>query len=117
MADRSFHLEIVTPRGLIYDGQVNSVTVPGVKAPFTVLRNHAPILSELEIGDLRVMDAAGDVHHFATSGGFAEMKHNKLSIIAETIEAAESIDVERARRARIRADERVREARVNRKGG
>ena len=112
MSDNTFHIEIVTPRGVAYQGEVVSATLPGSTAPFQVLHNHAPILAELETGDLKVEEPGNRERHFATSGGFAEMKFNRLTVIAETVEAAEEIDVDRAERARVRAEDRVREARV-----
>jgi F-type H+-transporting ATPase subunit epsilon len=112
MADNTFHVEIVTPRGMAYQGEVISVTLPGVVAPFQVLHNHAPILSELEVGDIKVEEGPNREFHFATSGGFAEMNHNRLTVIAETVETASDIDVPRAERARQRAEARVREVRI-----
>ena len=113
MADSTLHVEIVTPRGVAYQGDVIAVTLPGAVAPFQVLRNHAPIVSELEVGDIKVEEAPNREMHFATSGGFAEVNNNRLTVIAETVEPASDIDVNRAERARQRAEDRVREARVN----
>src|SRR5512147_806666 len=107
MADNTYHVEIVTPRGMVFQGEVVAVTLPGSVAPFQVLRNHAPILTELEVGDIKVEESGKDDKHFATSGGFAEMKYNRLTVIAETVEPAEDIDVHRAEKARERAEERV----------
>jgi F-type H+-transporting ATPase subunit epsilon len=112
MADKTFHIEIVTPRGMVYQGEVVSATIPGVVSPFQVLYHHAPILTELETGDIIVVDGANRTYHFATSGGFAEMKNNRLTVIAETVEPAGEIDTDRAERARQRAEQRVRDARV-----
>lgn len=109
---KTFHVEIVTPQGMVLQDDVESVTLPGAVSPFQVLVNHAPILSELETGDIRVVDARGHEGHYATSGGFAEMKANVLTVIAETVEPAEKIDVARARSARSRAVERIHEART-----
>lgn len=113
---KSFHVEIVSPHRKVYEGEAESVTLPGVVAPFQVLYNHAPILSELEVGDIRIVDAAGHEIHIATSGGFAEVKDNKVSVLAEAAEVASEIDVARAELARKRAAERVTEARLNPRG-
>lgn len=110
MASRTFHVEIVTPQKTVFEGEAIAVTLPGVVAPFQVLYNHAPILTELVVGDIRLIDAAEKEHHFATSGGFMEMKNNRLSIIAETVETAQGIDADRAERARTRAEERIGQA-------
>ena len=102
-----FKLEIVTPQGLKFDGDVESVTCPGKQGRFQVLHNHAPFLSSLEIGLMKVVDAAGKEHTFAVSGGISQMFHNFMRIIADTAERAENINIERARSARERAEERL----------
>jgi F-type H+-transporting ATPase subunit epsilon len=98
---------------MVYQGEAESVTLPGVVSPFQVLINHAPILTELEVGDIKVVDVQGKESHIATSGGFAEVKANKMTVLAEAAEMSEEIDVKRAERARERAAERVKEARLN----
>lgn len=102
-----FKLEIVTPQGVKFDGDVESVTCPGKQGRFQVLYNHAPFLSSLEIGLMKVVDAEGTEHTYAVSGGVSQMFHNAMRIIADTAELAENIDVERARGARQRAEERL----------
>ncbi len=117
MASRTFHVEIVTPQQTVFEGEAVAITLPGVLGPFQVLYNHAPIITELEVGDIRLVDAEEREHRFATSGGFIEMNHNRLSVIAETIEASSAIDVDRAERARVRAEERIREGHASRESG
>lgn len=111
MADKTFHIEIVTPREQVFSGEATLVTVPGVVSPFQVLVNHAPILTQLEVGDIRIVTADGQELHFATSGGFVEMKNNQMMVIAETAEIASAIDPARAEQAYARANERLVEAR------
>src|SRR5688500_2440054 len=101
---------------MVYQGEAESVTLPGAMSPFQVLINHAPILTELEVGDIKIVDAAGHEIHVAVSGGFAEVKDNKMTVLAEAAELSTEIDIKRAERARERAQERVNEARLNRKG-
>ncbi len=113
MADRTFHVEIVTPRSQVFSGEASMVNLPGVTGPFQVLYNHAPILTQLDVGDIRILEGDQREHHFATSGGFVEMNNNRLTIIAETVEAAEDINLTRAEGSRARAAERIREARLN----
>ena len=110
---KTFHVEIVSPQRMVYEGEAESVTLPGSVAPFQVLYNHAPILTELEVGDIRIVDAAGHEVHVATSGGFAEVKENRMTVIAEAAEASSEIDPKRAEQARQRAMERVMAARQN----
>lgn len=93
------------------------VNLPGVSGPFQVLFNHAPIMTQLDAGDIRILGNNQQEHHFATSGGFVEMNHNRLTVIAETVEPAETIDVARAERAQTRAEERIREARTTHHSG
>ena len=112
MADKTFYVEIVTPKSQVFSGDATLVTLPGVMGPFQILYNHAPLLTQLEIGDIRIDGADGREHHFATSGGFVEMSNNRLTVIAETIEPAEEINVDRAERSRSRAEERVRQGRL-----
>jgi F-type H+-transporting ATPase subunit epsilon len=113
---KTFHVEIVSPQRMVYEGEAESVTLPGAVAPFQVLYNHAPILTELEVGDIKIVDGAGRETHIATSGGFAEVKVNRMSVVAEAAEVAPEIDVKRAEAARARALERVHEARQNPRG-
>ncbi len=98
------HVEIVTPQGTLYNGSAQAVTLPGGLAPFQVLVNHAPIISTLDLGALRVLDSDGDEQVFAVTGGFVEVKHNRVSIVAEEVWRAEEIDPVRAAAERDRLD-------------
>lgn len=104
LTGKPFSLEIVTPEGLEFEGEVESVTVPGAMGQFQVLYNHAPIISEVEIGVIRFNDSRDDETIYATSGGFVQVLDNKVSIIVETAEASGSIDVQRALAAKKRAE-------------
>lgn len=79
-------LEIVTPQSKTYSGDVKSVTLPGALSPFQVLINHAPIVSSLVSGVLKVEQLDGSVKTFHTSSGFAELTNNKLSVVVEKAE-------------------------------
>ncbi|MFN8368375.1 MAG: ATP synthase F1 subunit epsilon [Candidatus Kapaibacterium sp.] len=100
-------VDIVTPQHLAYQAEAQSVTLPGAVGPFQVLINHAPIISALEIGAIKIIDADGHEHHFATNGGFAEVKKNVVSIVVETAEEASLIDVARAERSMEKAQQRL----------
>lgn len=106
-----FHVEIVSPQRLVYSGEAQMVDLPGTLGPFQVLVNHAPIVSQLETGILRVQEAEGKERTFATSGGFVEMNRNRMTVVVEAIEESTEIDPARAEQARDRALERVRRAR------
>jgi F-type H+-transporting ATPase subunit epsilon len=103
--DKLLTVEIVTPQQVEYSGKAESITVPGTEGPFQVLYNHAPIISSLEIGMIKIVDEHGDPKIFATGGGFAEVSHNKVSVIVESIEEAGAINVDRATQALDRAEE------------
>ncbi len=107
MYDHPFTLELVTPERVVYRGEVNVLTVPGSEGSLQVLRNHAPLLTALEIGRIRIRDAKSAEIDYATSGGFLEVRNNLVTILAETAERADEIDAERSRRAKERAESRL----------
>jgi len=104
---KEIFVEIITPSKSAYKGQVISITVPGTLGNFQVLYNHAPLLSSLEIGKIQIEDATGQHIEYATSGGTIEVRDNKVLILADSVESADEIDVERAKRAIERAKERL----------
>lgn len=107
LTGKPFDLEIITPEGVEFEGKVESVTVPGAMGRFQVLYNHAPIISELEIGVIKFNDSRDNEMLYATSGGFAQVLDNKVSIIVETAEESGTIDVQRALAAKKRAEEEL----------
>jgi F-type H+-transporting ATPase subunit epsilon len=108
MADR-LRLEVATPTRLVVSGEVDEVVVPGSEGSFGVLPGHAPLLSLVGTGE--VMYRSGrDEHYLAVSGGFAEVGPTHLTILAESAERPEEIDVARARVAGERAEQRLRAA-------
>ncbi len=109
MAEKVFNLEIVTPRKVVYSGEVKSFSAPGVVGGFQVLFNHAPLLSAIAVGKVKVEDTAGKVTEFATSGGFVEIKANHVVMLAEAAELPSEIDVPRAQSAKERAEKRLAE--------
>lgn len=104
----TFKLEILTPQKNVFSGEVESFTAPGESGSFQVLRNHAPLLSSIVVGEVRLVDQSGNEFVYSTSGGFVEVNHNKASFLADTLEKKEEINVERARQAKERAEERMR---------
>ena len=103
MADKAFRLEIVTPKKVAFSGDVTSFSAPGVVGGFQVLKSHAPLLSNIAVGEVKLVDLAGNESHFATSGGVVEVHDNKVIMLAETAERSDEIDVARAEAARDRA--------------
>lgn len=107
MAEKTFHLEIVTPRKVVYSSEVTSFSAPGVVGGFQVLRSHAPLLSSIRIGEVKVVDTDGEEQRYATTGGFVEVRDNKVVLLAETAERVDEIDIARAQAARDRAQQRL----------
>ncbi|MFV0505419.1 MAG: ATP synthase F1 subunit epsilon [Bacteroidales bacterium] len=77
------YLEIITPDKEIFKGEVKSITVPGTSGSFEVLENHAPIISTLEEGKLRIIDASGKESFVELAGGVIEVKNNRLILLAK----------------------------------
>lgn len=91
-------LEMVTPEKVAWSAPADFVVLPAYKGEMGVLPGHAPFVVQLAAGEVRVT-AGADVKRFAVSGGFAEVKDDKIALFAETAEMAEQIDVEAARQA------------------
>ena len=104
--EKSLHLEIVTPDMKVLSETVDYVGAPGYEGEFGVLANHIPFLSALRIGNL-YYKKGGKTHYVFVSGGFADISDNKVTILAESAEKAEAIDVERALKAKDRAEKRL----------
>ncbi|MBI5630517.1 MAG: F0F1 ATP synthase subunit epsilon [Elusimicrobia bacterium] len=95
---KTIALELVTPEKVALQAEVDFVVLPAMEGEMGVLPDHAPFLVQLKEGEVRVT-RGGEAAHYAVSGGFAEIKDNKVSLFAETAEMAEAIDAERARQA------------------
>jgi len=107
MATESFKLEIISPSGEVFNGDVEHVSAPGVKGSFGVLKGHTPFITALEIGLIEAKISGNDEKIFATSGGHAEVHGDHVVILAETAEEKTRIDTERAEASRDRALERI----------
>jgi F-type H+-transporting ATPase subunit epsilon len=105
MAD-TLLLEIVTPDRLVVSEQVEMVTAPGVQGEFGVLPGHTPFFSLLSFGEISYRMGGEDLF-MAVSWGFAEVLPNRVTILVETAEMAEEIDIARAEAASKRAEERL----------
>jgi F-type H+-transporting ATPase subunit epsilon len=106
MAD-TIHLEIVTPERHLVDAQVDSVQVPGLDGELGILPGHSPLISQLKPAGLLSYVQGGVTHQIVVSEGFLEVLPHQVRVLAEVAEAPEEIDVERAIRARERAERRV----------
>jgi F-type H+-transporting ATPase subunit epsilon len=105
VADR-LTLELATPTRLVVTAEVDEVVVPGSMGYFGVLPGHAPLLATLGIGELTYR-IGREEYHVATSGGFAEVRNDKVIVLADVAETPADIDRARAERARDRAEGRV----------
>ena len=97
-------LEIVTPEKLAYQGEVDSVQLPGSEGELGVLPHHAPLISTLGAGELRLRKG-GEDEFFAIVGGFLQVLPDKVVVMAETAAMASEIDVEKAQEARRQAEQ------------
>jgi F-type H+-transporting ATPase subunit epsilon len=97
--EKFLHLEIITTDRKIFSGDVISVTAPGTLGEFQVLYNHAPLVSTLDIGRIKIVSTTQNEEVFASSGGILEVRDNKIIILAEAIEKENEIDISRAERA------------------
>jgi len=78
-------LEIITPDKVVYSGQVILVRVPGSQGSFEILNHHAPIISTLDKGKIKVEEESGQVLFFDVDGGIVENKDNKIIVLAESV--------------------------------
>ncbi len=78
-------LEIITPDKRIYSGQIKLVKLPGTKGAFEILKNHAPIISSLEKGTIKIVEENGQDLFFEVDGGVVENKDNKIIVLAESV--------------------------------
>lgn len=96
-------LEIVTPERLAYSDTVDSVVLPGSEGELGVLPHHAPLVSMLGVGELRIRKGGAE-ESFAIVGGFLQVRPDKVVVMAETADMASEIDLERAQEARREAE-------------
>jgi F-type H+-transporting ATPase subunit epsilon len=106
MAEGTIDLTIVTPERSVVHEQVEELQIPGAEGYLGILPGHAPLFSELKVGE--VAYRKGDTWFFlAVAWGFVEVQSNQVRILAETAERAQEIDLERANRAKERAEQLI----------
>jgi F-type H+-transporting ATPase subunit epsilon len=105
MAD-TFKLEIVTPEKKVVDTAAEEVQIPGKNGYLGVLPGHAPLITELAVGEIKYRENSKE-YLLAVAWGFAEVLPDKVTILAETAERPSEIDVERARKAKEHAEQRL----------
>jgi F-type H+-transporting ATPase subunit epsilon len=105
MAD-TFQLEIVTPEKKVVETRAEEVQIPGKNGYLGIMPGHAPLITELSVGEIAYRESATE-QHLAVAWGFAEVLPDKVTILAETAERPSEIDVARAQKAKQRAEERL----------
>ena len=103
--------KIVTPERTVFESEIDQITLPTQEGEITILPNHIPLISVLQAGELVVKTGDEEIA-MAVSGGMVEVRKNEITVLADTAERAEEIDVKRAEEARARAvkfkDEKIR---------
>ena len=108
MADQ-LQLEIVTPDKMLVKEPADEVTIPGKAGDIGILPGHAPLITELTIGEIAYRHG-GKTEHLSVAWGFAEVLPDKVTILAQTAERAQDIDLKRAQEAKTRAEEALKTA-------
>jgi F-type H+-transporting ATPase subunit epsilon len=103
-----YQLTVLAPDHTIFAGRASALVAPGVEGYLGVLARHAPMVVVLGTGQLAIEQEGGGRRLFAVSGGLLGVSEGEVSVLADTAEAAEEIDVQRAREAKDRADDRIR---------
>jgi F-type H+-transporting ATPase subunit epsilon len=108
----TLHVEVVTAEGELYNGEATLVEAPGADGQLGILPHHAALITFLKPGELRI--ELGDAEEpFYVSGGFLEVSNNRVTVLADNAEHAETIDQARAEEARRAAQNRLAEAQSN----
>ena len=109
MAEGKLLLEIVTPQGLVFSEEVDEVTASGSEGEFGILPGHVPFVTTLKVGIL-ASKTGNATRYFFVNWGYAEAGAEKVLILADSAELSEEIDLERAKAAMKRAEERLKKA-------
>ena len=100
----TFQLEIVTPEKMVVKESAEEAQIPGKQGYLGILPGHAPLITELAVGEITYR-AGGATHRLAVAWGFAEVLPDKVTILAETAERPQEIDVKRAEQAKAKAED------------
>ncbi len=102
-----FSINIATPKGKMFSGEILSCMAQGTDGKFQVLTNHAPLISMINVGEMKIELENNKNEFLSTGGGFLEVENNEMNIVVETAEWAKDIDVDRAKAAKERAEKRL----------
>ena len=109
METQPFTLDIVTLKKVAFSEEIKSVNAPGTEGYFSILVNHAPFVSSLKAGVIKVTRFEGEVSTFSASGGFLMTDGKKVILLADAVERPQEIDIARAQAAKERAEKRLAE--------
>jgi F-type H+-transporting ATPase subunit epsilon len=104
----SLKLDIVTAERTVYSEDVDTIIAPGIEGQLGILPHHAPLMTILQAGEL-IVRRGGEEDTLAISGGFLEVRPDRVIILADQAERAEEIDIDRAEAAKKRAEQRLKE--------
>ena len=107
MATETLAVKLCAPERRMVELSAQEIILPGEDGVFTVLPAHTALLSTLQAGVLMVYDDQAEVTFYALSGGFAEVRDDRVTVLADTLEAGQHIDLDRAQAARERAEQRL----------
>lgn len=109
---KTVKVSVVTPNGPVYDAEVEMVSTKAQSGELGILPGHIPMVAPLEIGAVR-LKKGGQTEYVAVNGGFLEVRPDAVTILAQSAEQAESIDVARAKAAKARAEKRLQDRQDN----
>ncbi|MBS4212600.1 F0F1 ATP synthase subunit epsilon [Neobacillus rhizophilus] len=107
---KTIKVSVVTPDGPVYESDVEMVSTKAKSGELGILPGHIPLVAPLEIGAVRLKLAGGKQEQIAVSGGFLEVRPEQVTVLAQAAEKASDIDIERAQRAKERAEQRLQQA-------
>ncbi len=105
-------VEIIQPKRTLVNGEYDQIIIPGVEGDFGVLANHTPFITKIRPGILELI-SNNKSEEFAIHDGYVSVQNNQVKIVCETIESKEDIDIERAKKAKERAEKRIKSNQEN----
>jgi len=112
MANRKLFCEVVSPERIVYSGEADLVVAHGIEGELGIMSQHIPMVTPLEIGELRVKKD-NEQEYIAVCGGYLEFRDDKLTVLADSAEIAAQIDVARAEAKRLEREREIAEAKAS----
>jgi len=107
---KKFHIEIVTPNGVFFDGEVEKLVIRTTTGDIAILHDHTPLVTPVEIGRARLLFGDEEEREASISPGILTVEDSRVILLTDAAEWPEQIDVDRAEQAKRRAEERLEEA-------